>query len=177
MKAGKNILTRNPTKTGQTVAYLGGDDGHLEAGWWRGRLNANNRIRFIAKTIDGDDVVLDRATGLMWPADMLEAGCNGGATSDWAFAVNYCFALTFAGFSDWRLPNAKELVTLLDFGVPPPTIDPDFFVNTVTAAYWTSTTTLENTSNAYCVLFGARILWDAAKTVITYRLRAARKGL
>ena len=34
---------------------------------------------------------------------------------NWAAALNYAENLTLAGYSDWRLPNIKELQTLTDF--------------------------------------------------------------
>jgi len=176
LKAGQNILTRNPTKSGQIVSYVNFDDGYYETGWWKGRDNAGNRSRFIAKTIGGDDIVLDRATGLMWPADMLAAGCNNGNPLTWPQSINYCDGLNFAGFEDWRLPNIKELFSLLDFSVVP-ALDPDFFVNTTPSDYWSSTTCLESTANAYSVHFAARMVWDNPKTTLTYRLRAVRKGI
>ena len=78
MKAYDKILTRGLPKTGQSVVYSAGDDGTYQSGWWRGKLNANNKVRYIAKTIGGDDVVIDRATSLMWAADGTAAGCGSG---------------------------------------------------------------------------------------------------
>ena len=67
--------------------------------------------------------------------------CNSGA---YAAAVN---ASGLCGFDDWRLPDGNELIGLVHYGIvasagggTPPTIDPDYFPNTVTDAawYWTS---------------------------------------
>ncbi|GAH35530.1 unnamed protein product, partial [marine sediment metagenome] len=69
MDTGQVILSQGLPKTGQETEYREGDDGTYEFGWWKNRLNANNKTRFIAKTIGVHAVVIDLATGLMWPAD------------------------------------------------------------------------------------------------------------
>lgn len=156
----KNILTRCLPKTGQTISYYSGDDGEHEAGWWRGRLNANNRTRFIAKTIGGDAVVLDRTTGLMWPADSSSNGGFNNATMAWDLACNACNILTFAGFSDWRLPNVLELLSICNYGYasPGPKVYPQFTL--ANAWYWTSTTYRPTTTNAFA--------WQPSNGIINY---------
>ena len=174
----KKMIECGLTKTGQVIEYQAGDDGTYEAGWLKGRLNANNRTRFSAETRGGDDIVLDRATGLMWPADGNAAGANNGALSNWTNGIIYANGLNFAGFTDWRLPNAKELVSLFHFaagGVGVPKIDGDFFVNIATW-YWSSTTFLDNTTKAYRVNFPEAQLYFTLKTSGIYML-CVRKGL
>jgi len=174
--AGQNIITRGLPKTGQTTQYQAGDDGNYEAGWWKGRLNANNRTRFIARTIGGDDVVLDRATGLMWAADGNAAGCNNGALITWANAIIYANGLTFATFSDWRVPNATELWSIVDAGAGLPRIYQAFFPNTVSNDYWTSTTTSSDILRGQIVTHASPGIHDKLKTDTCY-LRCVRKGL
>jgi hypothetical protein len=53
------------------------------------------------------EVVIDKVTGLAWRLD----GCG---SCDWNAALAYCNAM---GEDGWRLPNAKELMSLVDFGV------------------------------------------------------------
>lgn len=176
--AGQNILTRQLPKTGQVIQYQAGDDGTYEAGWWKGRLNANNRTRWIARTIGGDDIVLDRATGLMWAADGNAAGCNNGAIITWANAIIYANGLTFAGFIDWRLPNVKELVTIVDFELALPAIEEPPFANTTNLFYWSSTTYFLDTLNAWTVKFNIGQTVSRVKTSeASHYLRCVRKGL
>lgn len=52
---------------------------------------------------------LDQATGLQWTRRL--EGTNQG----WGAAIALCDGLTRDGQSDWRLPTAKEYLTLIDF--------------------------------------------------------------
>lgn len=176
--AGQNIITRGLPKTGQTILYVAGDDGDHEAGWWKGRLNANNRTRFIAKTIGGGDIVLDRATGLMWAADGNAGGCAMGSVQIWSDAITIANALTFAGFSDWRIPNMKELLSLVDFSRCSPAIDPIIFPNTASSNYWSSTTLGEEpTSFAWVVDFTFSLTYIRPKATDSNKIRCVRKGI
>lgn len=59
---------------------------------------------------DNDDgTVTDLATGLMWKQD------DSGYGMVWQDALTYCENLIYAGYSDWRLPNAKELQSIVDY--------------------------------------------------------------
>ena len=63
---------------------------------------------FSTQTIAGELVVNDLTTGLMWQKEY-----KTGKT--WQQALKYCEDLTYAGYSDWRLPNKNELVSLLNY--------------------------------------------------------------
>ena len=63
---------------------------------------------FSSKTIDGDIVVIDAATALIWQKDS-------DFRSTWKEALKYCENLDYAGRRDWRLPNKNEIISLLDF--------------------------------------------------------------
>lgn len=140
VKAYRKILSRLLPKTGQSTVYIANDDATYQSGWWRGKLLLNNKVRFIPKTIIGDDVVLDRATGLTWAADGNELGCNNGSSRNWADSIAFAAGLSFAGYNDWRLPNIKELMSITDYGHNNPAIDETYFVNMHNDNYWSSTT-------------------------------------
>lgn len=63
---------------------------------------------------------------------------------DWQAALDKADALVYAGFDDWRLPNLKEMQTLVDYGTSEPSIDlaafPLPFDEYVSSYFWTSTT-------------------------------------
>ena len=53
---------------------------------------------------DNPNAVLDTNSNLTWTRD-----ANPGGTKDWTNAAAYCSNLTYAGYSDWRLPSITEL--------------------------------------------------------------------
>lgn len=96
---------------------------------------------------NGDGTITDRATGLMWMKTDSGKGMN------WRSALQYAENLNYAGYSDWRLPNAKELHSILDYSRSPDTtgsaaIDPIFGITSIVNEagqkdypyFWTSTT-------------------------------------
>lgn len=90
----------------------------------------------------GDGTVLDRATGLLWQQQ------DSGTKVDWKGALACAAGLSLAGKKDWRLPNAKELQSLVDYSRSPTTtksaaIDPVFRTTDVESYFWTSTTHLD----------------------------------
>lgn len=68
---------------------------------------------------NGDGTVTDLATGLMW-----QKADDGNARS-WEAALAYADGLILAGYDDWRLPNAKELQSIVDYTHAPDATDPD----------------------------------------------------
>lgn len=60
-------------------------------------------------TDNGDGTVSDNATGLMWQQS------DDGNTRDWENALSYAENLTLGEHSDWRLPDAKELQSIVDY--------------------------------------------------------------
>lgn len=145
----KYIFSRGLPKTGQTVQYRLGDDGTYESGWWIKRLIATNRTRYVDKTINGDVVVIDRATKLMWPKNWAGDGANSGNAVTWNDGIDWALALDFAGFKDWRLPNYFEIVSLLNFSLYNPSFPTTVFDNVDTITYWTSTTYPVTTTSAF----------------------------
>jgi len=135
-------------KTGQTKCYdtngneiacTGtGQDGEIQAGvaWPSPRF------------IDNGNTVTDNLTGLMWTKD---ANLPNG-TKTWQQALDYCNNLTVAGYTDWRLPNRKELHSLIDFSLYNPVLPSGHpFTNVQAAYYWSSTTYANNPDCAWIV--------------------------
>ncbi len=176
MKTKQVSLTRGLPKTGQTEVNRTGDDGDYQAGWWKG---APLKPRFVAKTIEGvtdDDVVIDRSTGLMWAADGNEAGCKDSGRTGWDIAIDYANALDFAGFTDWRVPNINELLSLVDYSEINPAIDASFFPNTSGTPYWSSTGSSTSDTDAWYVTFNRGKTLIVTKTS-SYWMRCVRGGL
>ena len=79
---------------------------------------------------NGDGTVIDTATGLMWQT------ADSGIGLDWEDALLYAGNQNTAGHQDWRLPNIKELQSIVDYTRSPnaanpanlgPAIDTSFF--------------------------------------------------
>lgn len=114
---------------------------------------------------NGDGTISDLATGLMWQQ------ADDGIARDWGTALEYAENLELAGYSDWRLPDAKELQSIVDYTRSPqttesPAIDPLFTTTEIDDPegnsgqypyFWTSTTHLDGAnpySSAVYIAFG-----------------------
>jgi hypothetical protein len=64
---------------------------------------------------NGDGTITDQASGLMWMQS------DNGAAILWENALSYAENFSYAGYSDWRLPDVKELQSLLDYTRSPST--------------------------------------------------------
>ncbi len=156
-------------KTGQTISYETGDDGDLEKGvsWPNPRFTDN-----------GDGTVTDNLTGLMWLKD---ANCiqtnypgfdkdeiHGDGQVTWQHALDFVSGInagTYSncggGYTDWRLPNVKELQSLLHYAYYDPAVpntagtgqwtSGDPFTGVQSSSYWSATTYASDTSSAWLV--------------------------
>jgi hypothetical protein len=113
---------------------------------------------------NGDGTVTDACTGLMWQQDTADVNVDGQISDTdrvpWCLALDYCEGLTMAGHDDWRLPNVRELQSIVDYGRVFPSIDPVF--GAFSDAYWTSTSFVDTPEVAWFVVFseGAVVLYD-----------------
>ncbi len=57
---------------------------------------------------------------------------------DWMNSIKYCENLIFSGYSDWRLPNRNELLSMVDYSKYDSSINFNF-KNKSSTSYWTST--------------------------------------
>lgn len=67
---------------------------------------------------NGDQTISDSATGLMWTKADSGVGFNWQEALDWVQTKN---SANYLGHNDWRLPNAKELQSILDYSRSPAT--------------------------------------------------------
>lgn len=150
-------------KTGQTTLYRTGDDGDLEKGvsWPSPRFTDN-----------GDGTVTDNLTGLIWLKDANCYGLRGweNALSDAnALANGTCSLSDGSSAGDWRLPNVRELHSLVDFSRHSPALPSGHpFDNVQSNYYWSSTTFALNTSYAWYVYLSSGVVSCIYKTYTDY---------
>jgi len=109
---------------------------------------------------NGDGTVTDNYTGLVWKK---EKSAN---QYDWEGALAYVNTLNstggFAGKTDWRLPNIRELFTIVDVTRKGPSLDTTYFTNLSDIAsystqinnkdqgtFWSSTTLVNTPTSAW----------------------------
>ncbi|KKW19689.1 MAG: hypothetical protein UY62_C0070G0003 [Parcubacteria group bacterium GW2011_GWF2_50_9] len=121
-------------------------------------------------------VTLDNVTGLMWITNPRTDAAMGG-TYTWANALAACEGKDYAGYSDWRLPNVLELMSLYDFNATSvPAIDTTAFPNTRVGFFWTSTTYPVTPANAMRVCTDQwAFIGNIVKTTVLY-VRCVRGG-
>ena len=130
---------------------------------------------------NSDGTVTDHSTGLMWQQ------ADSGSGMDWEDALTYAENLTEGGYDDWRLPNIKELQSIVDYTRSPsaadssdlgPAIDTDFFnITAITSGttnydpdygyFWTNTSAYFGGDSleyyyAWYVAFGSAVGQDGA---------------
>jgi len=95
-------------------------------------------------SINGDGTVTDSKTGLIWMRCSLgqawdSSSCVGTTlTHSWSEALTAGNAQVFAGKTDWRLPNIKELNSLIDYKCIASSINETVFPMTISDYYWTA---------------------------------------
>ncbi len=156
-------------KTGQQFSYYPGDDGSISAGvsWPEPRFTDH---------LDG--TVTDDLTGLMWTR---HANLPGQALK-WSAALRYVSEMNKGtyhnfGWTDWRLPNVRELETLIDHGNTSPALPLDHPFEGIEAAspYWSATTVTSLSALAWFVDVGHGGTGKSAK-IRKYPIWPVRSG-
>ncbi|MDC7124345.1 MAG: DUF1566 domain-containing protein [Spirochaetales bacterium] len=181
------IYVQDPGDMGYTI-YFGVNfaDGRIKG--YEGMLGGEDKTFFVQLvrgntkygtnnfTNNGDGTVTDSATGLMWSQDDSGSGMNWKEALAWAETKN---TASYNGYSDWRLPNAKELQSIVDYSHAPsydgkPAIDTDYFNCTEITNeenesdypwYWTGTTHISSGgtgSTANYICFGRALGYSSS---------------
>ena len=93
---------------------------------------------------DGSGVITDTKTGLTWAKSL-------NAASDWAAATVVCKSLAAGGMDDWRLPNAAELISLMDFTKYSQAWGAPFTFSLGTSMFWSGSPVKQYPGNAWAV--------------------------
>lgn len=115
-------------------------------------------------TDNSDGTVTDNVTGLMWKQcseglSTTTTACDTGsaATYTWQGALTQAQNVNtagFAGHSDWRVPNIKELKSLAETACYSPAININLFPETPSYYFWTASPYARSSGNAWGVGFG-----------------------
>lgn len=114
-----------------------------------------------------DDQVIDLRTGLVWQRCSAGQTWDGSTCTGTATIHTHADALGLArqanpsnNPSGWRLPNVKELASLLDMGCDKPAIDASVFPATPQNLAWSSTPNAKRPNIAWAVDFAYSYVSD-----------------
>jgi hypothetical protein len=111
---------------------------------------------------NGDLTVTDRFTGLMWKqcaeGQTNDVNCSGTAVNyNWQSSLEIPETLNagvgFAGYTDWRLPNIKELNSIIDEACGFPAMNTTRFPNASSNQFWSSSPDAGDEGRAWRVNF------------------------
>jgi hypothetical protein len=128
-----------------------------QKGFFDGYVNRSGNFanQYVSKTISGDKVVIDRATGLMWH----QSGSSTSSYLSYEEARQWIRDLNnrvYAGYSDWRLPTVEEGASLLESSK----LNGDLYIDPVFSKnqryIWTGDK--ESSSNVWMVNFRSGIV-------------------
>ena len=111
--------------------------------------------------VHGDGTVTDTATSLMWRQcagdgvyDAAIKTCSGGLSSvRWHGAIDITNSYSDGTYSDWRLPNIKELESIIAYNRSAPTVNTNIFINIDdSTSYWSSTPRSSNSTDIYSMI-------------------------
>ena len=134
---------------------------------------------------NGDGTITDTKTGLMWK-QCAEGRSGSDCASGSAESIDSQEALQraqtvnhsggFAGFSDWRVPNIKELSSLVEHQCTDPAINLVRFPNTPIATFWSASIMASSVGpGAWSVDFDSGYTYWNDK-YSNYQLRLVRSG-
>lgn len=118
---------------------------------------------------NGDGTVTDQATGLMWQQS------DDGVERTWEEALEYSENLALAGYSDWRLPDIRELESIVDDTRYDPAIDTNYFLSAKSSYYWSGSSYACYSDLAWHVYFYYGRVSASSKTY-RYYVRCVRSG-
>ena len=94
------------------------------------------------------NVVTDVATGLVWQRQ------DDGVMRTYLEAINYCQDISLDSSTSWRLPNVKELMSIVDYRTEQPAIDEAAFIGTIlNSGYWSTSRYALGIDRAWFVQF------------------------
>ncbi|MGQ1947483.1 Lcl C-terminal domain-containing protein [Geofilum sp. OHC36d9] len=152
-------------KAYETGLYFDGSTGVQDPGCFVRAVRGTENVYGVNDFQDnGDETVTDNATGLMWQKE------DNGITYNWQDALAYAANSDLAGYTDWRLPNTKELQSIVDYDKTTfPAIDENFFsCSNADSWFWTGTTQGDFKYTACYIAFGKAYSKDNSSALEYY---------
>jgi len=131
--------------------------------------------------LSSDGTVTDNQTGLIWMRCSLGqkwngSGCDGEPERySWSAALTAAETTTFAGKADWRLPDVKQLASIVELACVNPSINTQLFPGTASDEYWSSSPNVNGIQGAWSVDFDDGEVHTYSNTA--WHLRLLRGGL
>jgi len=113
----------------------------------------------------------DNLTGLIWEIKTLE---NKKDLYNYKDALTYAKDMNLGGYSDWRVPTAGELFSLVHLCRFALAIDEEWFPNTLPENYWTSSTAPDDPEGIWRVRFGSGMVLFTYNRSAAYHVRVVR---
>ncbi|MEI6209510.1 MAG: putative Ig domain-containing protein [Desulfuromonadales bacterium] len=142
----------------QTECAGSGQDGELRMGIsWPVPRFADN----------GNGTITDNLTGLVWPKNanpIMDAyiARTGAGSALWPDALEFVARLNtgmYLGYSDWRLPNRAEMVSLVNYAGTTPGVKLNMAgVDDLQDHYWSSDTSAANQSDAWNIFMTGEVV-------------------
>lgn len=132
-------------------------------------------------TLNANATVTDNKTGLVWMRcplgqSLTGSSCNGTATNyTWEDAIIAASGNTFAGNSDWRLPNIKELASIGEQACYGPAVNEVVFSGTPLNWFWSSSPVVDDDPKAWTFDFNNGVDQMKIKDISGY-VRLVRLG-
>lgn len=138
-------------KSYETGLYYNGELGVRDPGCFVRAVRGKENVYGVNDYVDnGNGTVTDKATGLMWQK------VDNGNAYNWKESLIYAKDSELADYTDWRIPNTKELQSIVDYDKKTiPAIDENYFECTNDDSwFWTSTTQGDFKYTACYIAFG-----------------------
>jgi hypothetical protein len=132
----------------------------------------------------GDGTVTDTRTGLMWKKCSEGQAWSSNTCSSatdrtlhtWSAALELAANSTFAGYDNWRLPNRKELASLVEECRSYPAINDTLFPNTSSSYVWSASSYAVNSSQSWYMVGHNGAAYGDGSRSSAYAVRLVRGG-
>ncbi len=193
------VTNRAPLpKTGQTNTYAVDDDGANRIGvaWPNPRFTVGT-----GTVVNTTNCVTDNLTGLMW-ARNANLAKNAAFNPDWSSVAGTCTwaqafdvitnsagpvnGANYGGYSDWRMPNLREMHSIVTLQYCAPSLSDETgtnkwtenhpFTGVKSENYWANTTSASDVTKAWIVYLKSGSMYVMSKTALTQYVWPVRGG-